>query len=47
MGYDCLMLFNFKSKMSSSNGKVDLLNILAYCRYHMDKLGYIVYGDYF
>jgi hypothetical protein len=42
-------MFNFKNKMRAQGGesKIDLLKILAYCRYHMDRLGYIVYGDYF
>lgn len=47
VGYDCLLLFNFKSKVKTSGGKVDLIKILMYCRHHMSKEGYIVFGDYF
>lgn len=44
-GYDCLLLFNFKDKSRESGA--DLLKILAYCRYHMNPSGYLVFGDYF
>ena len=47
VGYDCLLLFNFKSKVKASGGKIDLITILAYSRYHMGSDGYVVFGDYF
>jgi len=45
--YDCMLLFNFKKKVKTSGGKPDLIAILKYCRYHMDRNGYLVFGDYF
>jgi hypothetical protein len=47
VGYDCMILFNFKSKVKASEGNIDLMSILQYCRFHMDREGYVVFGDYF
>lgn len=47
VGYDCVLLFNLKSKVKASGGKVDLMSLLRYCRFHMDREGYLVFGDYF
>lgn len=41
------MLFDLKNKVRANRSKTDLLKILTYCRYHMDRSGYLVYGDYF
>ena len=45
---DCFLLFNFKSKVNYlGSSSVDLLTILKFCSYHLQKEGYIVFGDYF
>lgn len=43
------MLFDFKRKSETylPRSKIDLLRILAFCRFHMIESGYMVYGDYF
>jgi hypothetical protein len=47
VGYDCMLLFNFKNRVKASGGKPDLITILNYCRHHMDRNGYLVFGDFF
>ena len=44
---DCFLLFNFNSKMLLRESKIDLLDVLNFCKYHLSIEGYVVIGDYF
>ena len=48
MQIDCFLLFNFKSKVNYlKQTNIDLIKLINFCKYHLNKDGYIVYGDYF
>ena len=46
MDYDCIMLFNFKTK-GTPEKRADLLKMLSYARYHINEEGSLIIGECF
>ena len=46
MGYDCILLFSFKTK-GTTDKRADLLKMLSYARYHISEEGSLIIGDIF